>query len=746
MKIEKICEYFNDIGILEVNNIDSFLRIYSQLNTKRFRNKMEQLKLALFSYIKTVSRNDSNLYNLCKNIVDGFTNNQIVQKYRSLYVMNNILKTKIISQYAHVFNKLNKYAFKNQKRKIQNRKRISPKKNYSISDQDINSFDNIMIKDSNNIQNKTKKKYEIYNQKNYKRNQYNDNNTYLIEGLSWDDIDNCTFTPKINKNYKGYNKKHNNNNFNNFTHDYNDNIAINQRYQKSKYIPFENNNNNNNNNEIFSNMNNSVNNNNNNKIHHFNNYYNYGNNNKINKEIEKLLYNLNMYGTSTNTSNSSKKINVKNNNLKMLNNNEPYYEITDDNNSFFDNYDFYKSQKDHLDKVNNKIKNLQIEKMNKISKECTFFPKINKFPKYRKYNDDIDIYYQNNYRKLKTDTLNYAENLNKSYNSKNIYKNLDSVQKAYCDDYYNIYPELSTSKNQKRSRSYNKKIKNDETSIYKMREKELEKYYNEKYPFVPNLTNSDKYKIKTTFEARQKKYLEDKAKAQKQKEEEEKKEMEELQKRYMNVRARTNSKEVVGRLYDKEAKIIKEKLKLEKERNKKKIIIDWNQRNKENNTKYTDSKNYKKNKSPNKKNALSKKVEKIVERLANDSKNKNKKNLNDEKQKQIKNFDDFTQEKNNKDIENKKQILMDKIKDEHNIEFKNGGSINHFNKVNEDEKEINGNGNVITNNEEESTNFMNIEERMNTNNFNGNLLDNLNNNAGIKSKAFQEMLNKYHDK
>ena len=209
----------------------------------------------------------------------------------------------------------------------------------------------------------------------------------------------------------------------------------------------------------------------------------------------------------------------------------------------------------------------------------------------------------------------------------------------------------------------------------------------------------------------------------------------------------TNSKEVVGRLYDKEAKIIKERIKLEKERNKKKVIIDWNQRNKENNCKYTDSKNYKKIKSPSHQKTLSKKVQVIVDRLANDSKNKNKKNLKDEKKEQIKDFGDFNQEKNNNnDAEDKKQVLMDKIKDEHNIGFKNGGNLKDINKVNEDVKEVNGNENLHTNNEEESTNFMNMEEKANVNNFNGNLLDNFSNKVGIKSKAFQEMLNKYHDK
>ena len=77
MRIEKICEYFNDIGILQLDNINRFLNIYSQLSQNKYKNKSDKLILALFSYITLISKNEQQLYDICKNIVNCFSNNLI---------------------------------------------------------------------------------------------------------------------------------------------------------------------------------------------------------------------------------------------------------------------------------------------------------------------------------------------------------------------------------------------------------------------------------------------------------------------------------------------------------------------------------------------------------------------------------------------------------------------------------------------------------------------------------------------
>ena len=107
MTLEKICEYFNDIGILQLDNIDKFLKIYKQISQNNFKNKSDKLILALFTYITLISKNEQQLYDICKNIINSFTNNQILHRYRALYIINNIINTKLKSTYVSFFTKLN---------------------------------------------------------------------------------------------------------------------------------------------------------------------------------------------------------------------------------------------------------------------------------------------------------------------------------------------------------------------------------------------------------------------------------------------------------------------------------------------------------------------------------------------------------------------------------------------------------------------------------------------------------------
>ena len=59
----KIYEYFNDIGIVDYDNINLFLNIYSDiLKNKSYKNKDELLKRSLFSYMKIISNDENKLY------------------------------------------------------------------------------------------------------------------------------------------------------------------------------------------------------------------------------------------------------------------------------------------------------------------------------------------------------------------------------------------------------------------------------------------------------------------------------------------------------------------------------------------------------------------------------------------------------------------------------------------------------------------------------------------------------------
>ena len=103
MKIEKICEYFNSIGILKLENINSFLKIYSQLSFNQYKNKTDQLVLALFSYITLLSKSERLLFETCRNIVNNLSNTMAIQRYHSLQTFNNIIKSKLHSKFISFF-------------------------------------------------------------------------------------------------------------------------------------------------------------------------------------------------------------------------------------------------------------------------------------------------------------------------------------------------------------------------------------------------------------------------------------------------------------------------------------------------------------------------------------------------------------------------------------------------------------------------------------------------------------------
>ena len=95
MKIKKICEYLCDIGLLEIKDINYFLQIYSQIENSKCKRELDKLKISLFSHFNNVSKNDNQLFKLCRNIVDSFINNQIVLKYRTLNSLCDLLNNKI---------------------------------------------------------------------------------------------------------------------------------------------------------------------------------------------------------------------------------------------------------------------------------------------------------------------------------------------------------------------------------------------------------------------------------------------------------------------------------------------------------------------------------------------------------------------------------------------------------------------------------------------------------------------------
>ena len=762
MSIEKICEYLNDIGILQLENINNFLKIYTKISQNKFKNKSDNLILALFSYITLISKNEQHLYDICKNIVNSFTNNQILYRYRGIYMLNNIFKTKLYSRYISFFLKLNSFRNKinlySKHKSIKSNKRNLIRENYKNEEKILNNNSSSRKKLNNKIG-------KIINTKSIKIKTNNDNNIYI--NLNKDNENNniyktfdldkkddeCTFNPKTNKYYKSKQ----NNNIRSFE-------KINNENNSSSFLN-KNNDNKNNLRRL--------------KGDYYNNSTNYANNNVINNELEKMVENMPKYnGNMSNSRYIPKKLSYRKEFNQMypsnsyqeipfysdpnMNENENYNDLV--NNYLNEDYDFYKNEQDYIKKVQEKIFLLKIQKMDKIAEECTFTPEINEVPRYLYRNKngennmtDININYENNYKnniyninnKFSSNSLNNSKSFSKRRKNKLI--------EEFTDNNYNVYPKRRKH-HSKDSHSYsNSKIKNKEYSVYKAKKDKLMKLFSEQYPFMPSIRENKKFKIKSTFDERQKKFIEDKKKKFKEKEQEELKEIEEM-KKYYN-KSKTNIQKLVKKLYDDEAEKIKERLKTEKEKSKKKKIIDWDKRNKLNREKYPEEykiniKSKDRQKHPNLKlenySSVSKEKEtkNISNKRTNTSKNKKKKKENIP---------------NKNDINTNQKLLLEKIKDEHVIGFKNNvpansnklnNEIKNNPEINEEKKEdkkIIENNTINTLKDNENINIDNNSQLRNSIDksvqyHNQPLLEEIDKKKGFDSKALKELMNNLHNK
>ena len=836
MKIEKICEYFNNIGILKLENINSFLKIYSQLSFNQYKNKSDKLILALFSYITLLSKNEQLLFEISRNIVNNLSNTMALQRYHALQRFNNIIKFKLHSKFISFLFKLCLYlSSKKRKNRVKYLHAITQANDTNLISEKkreiINDYDNYieskyvtdLSKDLNKLNIMPKIKNNFVGKPSIRRYK-------IISDIPNYDMEE-TITPNITFNNNQSNKINKSSNLNYL----NDNTGI--------YSPFNN---------SKSNINNLSY----NKIIPFKNSLNYGKNNKINNEIEKLMNNISKYNKFGNNIKYLPRKNfhmkqMKNLNIIQTNSNDEFpissYNNTDNNynnlkrknyNKVGKNYNFLQNEKNQIKKIQNKIMKLKVQKMNQMSKECTFYPEINQNSKYinlnKSINDDNNNYVNNiktefnsssqsqrnnNYTNKNNSTKLYTSFNNLNNTNNNNYYNITinsrktlppkksiKINKGYEDDYYNVYSRKlsnefsldsrqrplshSHSKNYSDLLNYNYKDDDNKSySIYKMRKKELSKLFNEKHPFIPKVNHNKNIQIKSSFEERQEQFIKNKQRLNKLKEEEELKQIEEFNKSNRN-RTKTNSKEVIKRLYDKEAAKIKDRLKKEKEEKlSKKNVINWEKRKKDYKEKY-----------PNDFKSKILKRNKILNINTSDDiqhYNENEKDeFNNSKRNNITDFDNFYKNKivekenednnqrfiNVNDIEENNKLLIDKKKDEHDIGFKynkvsNIINYNNMSNNNSDnwKRNISGNKyikkkinrnikenikdslkdsinesykdliNINSKNKRsiEEEELFNIDERAKYFE-NGNLLDNINNKEGIKSSTFQEIMNNAH--
>ena len=149
MNIQQLCDYLNEIGIIDMNNIKYFLHISTQMinNNKSKESVSDIYKIALFTYIKRINENNKNLYFTCSNIINSYKRYIILKKYNSLFLFKKIIYLKIFERYKSFFISLyKKFPFKNYHTNNyhQNKKN---KKSKTYSNDFYNEMNNKEIKD-----------------------------------------------------------------------------------------------------------------------------------------------------------------------------------------------------------------------------------------------------------------------------------------------------------------------------------------------------------------------------------------------------------------------------------------------------------------------------------------------------------------------------------------------------------------------------------------------------------------------
>ena len=107
MKIEEICQYLNELGILSIKNTPLFLSIYSGLvknNLKSIKNnniENNQLTIILFAFLKKIITNDKELYELSSNIIHSHKKNKLIRQYQGICFFKKIIYHQIKNRFNH---------------------------------------------------------------------------------------------------------------------------------------------------------------------------------------------------------------------------------------------------------------------------------------------------------------------------------------------------------------------------------------------------------------------------------------------------------------------------------------------------------------------------------------------------------------------------------------------------------------------------------------------------------------------
>lgn len=325
---------------------------------------------------------------------------------------------------------------------------------------------------------------------------------------------------------------------------------------------------------------------------------------------------------------------------KHLNNYEPLNYIQNDQKQLLNDNNIINDLNnipnyDNINQNQYQINNLKIQppQYNKISPHQEFL------------NNDVNFMVPDDYDFFDNEQKHLQKVQNKIMNLKN-----EKITKL--EEQCTFIPQINSTNNlPKKEKNIAKTFEKlyQDSSINKVKKEERIKKYLEEFKFTPKIEENKNYKIKTTFEQRLEKSKDKRDNYIKGKRLEQEKKLKEGL-----IQRKVDEKELIGRLYDKEKKKIKDKKdkqKKEEEKDKKKKVIDWKKVYKNYHEKYPEGEDYKKQ---------LEKRKKFFESINNNR-------IKDDKNNKVVDFDEFLKEKNKEngnDNENKNENDKEDIKDD----------------------------------------------------------------------------------
>ena len=171
MNIEQICEYLNEIGILDMNSIKDYLILTTNIlnENRKYKSINDVYKISLFAFLRGVNNDDKSLYFLCSNIINSYNRYNLIKKYKFLHYFKKLLYVKICQRFNCFIMSLSKqlYYKRNKAKKLN-----KSTKNIGFNNTSSNRFYN---KNNNSIKNISEiNNIEGYNTPNYNKIRTND--------------------------------------------------------------------------------------------------------------------------------------------------------------------------------------------------------------------------------------------------------------------------------------------------------------------------------------------------------------------------------------------------------------------------------------------------------------------------------------------------------------------------------------------------------------------------------------------